>query len=318
MIDILLSTFNGELYLGELIESLLTQTQKDWRLLVRDDGSSDSTLKIINDYTIRFPAKIIVLEGNGERLGACHSFAALLSHSSADYSMFCDQDDVWFPEKVEKSLRKMQDMESEQKDQAILVHTDMTVVDQKLAKISDSFWKYQHLDPGLVRLNRLLTFNNVTGATILMNRRLRDIANPVPNSAIMHDWWLALVASAFGKIGACSVPTVLYRQHGANELGADRYSPKYFAARIQNLDRSRDLLKKVVEQTAEFMAIYKDKLSDEQLGLLDSFSNILKKGRLERLYILIKFKIFGSGSLRNLGMTILILLMKRIRAWEQA
>jgi glycosyltransferase involved in cell wall biosynthesis len=313
LIDILLSTFNGERYLGDLIESLLRQTYKEWRLLVRDDGSSDATLKIIKNYSIRFPEKIIVLEDDGKRLGACQSFASLLSHSTADYTMFCDQDDVWLLEKVEKSLKKMQELESEYESRPILVHTDMTVVDHHLTTISDSFWKYQHLDPKLDRLNHLLLLNNVTGCTMMINRKLRNISMPIPGNAIVHDWWVVLVASAFGRIGVCAAPSILYRQHGSNQIGADKYSAKYFVSRIRNLNKSINLLKKIVEQSSSFLTIYKDNLSDDQVKVLYNFSNIFKKGRLGRLFILVKFKISGTGFLRNLGIIMFILLMKKTR-----
>lgn len=316
MIDILLSTFNGEIYLSQLIESVLGQTHKEWRLFVRDDGSSDSTLQIINDYTIRFPGKIILVEDSEKRLGACQSFARLLSHSKADYTMFCDQDDIWLPEKIELTLRKMRESELEDRNVPFLVHTDLKVVDRNLNVRSESFSGFQHLNPNMKTLNHLLVMNVVTGCTMMMNRKLRGLVPSISEAAIIHDWWIALVASAFGRIEYIDTAIILYRQHSGNEIGAVSYFAKYFVPRIPDLYKAIRLFERIAEQAGSFLTNYRAKLSDEQIEVLNYFSNIFKKGRLERLYILIRFKIFGSGLLRNLGVTMLILLMKRTRDLE--
>lgn len=313
MIDILLSTFNGELYLGELIESILRQSHEEWRLLIRDDGSSDTVLKILTDYALRFPEKIIVLEDGEKRLGACQSFARLLSHSTADYTMFCDQDDVWFPEKIELTIRRMQESELKHKNCPLLVHTDLKVVDKDLKVHSESFRRYQHINPDLKTLNHLLVMNIATGCTMMMNKKLRELIPSIPGEAIIHDWWITLVASAFGRIEYIDRATIFYRQHGSNEIGAVSYSAKYFVPRIQNFYKTIALFERIAEQSKNFLTIYKDKLSDDQVNVLYNFSNIFKKGRLGRLFILIKFKIFGTGFLRNLGIIMFILLMKRTR-----
>jgi hypothetical protein len=104
----------------------------------------------------------------------------------------------------------------------VLVHTDLVVVDAELELLDGSFWNYQGIHPELNRLNRLLMQNTVTGCTAMINGPLREMGSPVPSEAIMHDWWLALVSSAFGRIVPVREATVLYRQHGRNETGARR------------------------------------------------------------------------------------------------
>ena len=110
-IDILLATCNGALYLPEQLDSLLAQTCRGWRLLVRDDGSSDGTREILENYRSRHPDVIMIIPGEGQNLGACGNFSCLLEQSDAPYIMFCDQDDVWLPDKIEITLTAMRELE---------------------------------------------------------------------------------------------------------------------------------------------------------------------------------------------------------------
>lgn len=308
-VDILLSTYNGGLYLGELLNSLLEQTHMDWRLIVRDDGSSDDTVKIIKGFSAKHPERVILLDEDGRRLGACRSFIKLLETSTADYVMFCDQDDVWLPDKIEVTLREMRELESMYRGSPVLVHTDMKVVDSNLKILSDSFWEYQHLNPNLKGLNHLLVLNNVTGCTMMLNSELRKLVLPVPEGAILHDWWIALVASAFGKIGYLDRPTLLYRQHGKNEAGAVSYSLSYFSSRVRNLGASTDLARRIVEQGKAFHLIYGDRISKGDREIVYKFATLLQQWRIERLFTLLRFKLRAYGFLRNLGISMLFILL---------
>ncbi len=308
-VDILLSTYNGGLYLGELLDSLLGQTHRGWRLMVRDDGSSDDTVEIIKGYAGQNPERVILLDDDGRRIGACRSFIRLLERSAADYVMFCDQDDVWLPDKIDITLKAMQEIESEDGDIPILVHTDLKVVDQEKNLISESFWRYQHLDPHLKSLNTLLVLNNVTGCTMMLNSELRKLVLPVPEGAILHDWWIALVASAFGKIGYVDRPTLLYRQHGKNEAGAVSYSLGYFSSRVRNLGASIDLARRIVEQGKAFHLIYGDRISKADREIVYNFSTLFQQWRIKRLFTLLRFRLRTYGFLRNLGISTLFLLL---------
>jgi len=110
-IDILLSTYNGEQYLRNQIESIINQTYKNWRLLIRDDGSQDKTIEILEYYLRKHKDKIVLIEDGQKHLGASKSFFRLLGYSDAKYIMFCDQDDVWLPYKIEKTYNKMKELE---------------------------------------------------------------------------------------------------------------------------------------------------------------------------------------------------------------
>jgi glycosyltransferase involved in cell wall biosynthesis len=224
-IDILMSTYRGEKYLGEQVESLLGQTCGEWRLLVRDDGSADDTIGLLRRLEESHPGRIRLLEA-GENVGPRDSFSLLAKESTAEYAMFCDQDDVWLPGKVMKSLSRIREMEElHGKDTPILLFADMEVVDEGGKVVAGSFWGYSHLDPRATSLNRLLLLNVGAGCTMIMNRTLLRLALPVPSEAVMHDYWCILVASAIGKVSYLAEATVRYRQHPESCLGARPVPP---------------------------------------------------------------------------------------------
>lgn len=223
-IDVLMATYNGEKYIDGQIESLLNQTYQNFCLYICDDHSKDTTKNIIEKYAKDYPEKIKIIKSEKNQ-GAIQNFSFLLSQSKAEYVMFADQDDIWMEDKIEKSLAKMKLLEKiHGKDLPLLVHTDLIVVDQNLNVLGHSFWKYTHLKPSSFHsANRFLVQNVVTGCTMMLNRPLCKLSLPVPNEAIMHDWWIALTAATFGKIGVVNEPTILYRQHGSNTLGAKKF-----------------------------------------------------------------------------------------------
>lgn len=225
-IDILLATYNGQVYLAEQIDSILAQSNQDWRLLIRDDESSDGTISIIGDYVSRYASKIKVIKDNDRHLGAKFNFQRLLEHSTAEYIMFCDQDDVWLPQKIEVTLRVMQAAEKDYPEKPIMVHSDLIVVDGNLKKIADSKWAYEKIWPSEHDdLNRIISQNVATGCTIMINKKAKNVSLPVPSDAIMHDWWIAIKVAEHGKIVHIPEKLVLYRQHPDNLVGAKK-APK--------------------------------------------------------------------------------------------
>ena len=223
-IDIVMATYNGARFLCEQLDSVLAQARPGVRLLVRDDGSTDATREILAAYAGNRPEGVLV-ENGSRRLGACGSFSALLERSDADFVVLCDQDDVWLPGRLDAMLRRLVELEDRHgRGAPLLVHSDLTVVDAGLRELCPSFWRYQGLDPfrGGV-LNRLLVQNVVTGCAAILNRALVRRATPIPKAAVMHDWWLATAAAALGRLEALAQPTALYRQHGENRVGAQRW-----------------------------------------------------------------------------------------------
>ena len=208
--------------MNELLGSLFNQTCKDWKLIVRDDCSQDGTMDILLAYKQKYSDKINLIAG-GENIGVIKSFEYLLNISTADYIMFCDHDDVWLPFKVEKTLLEMKKTESENKDVPILVHTDLTVVDETLNVKADSFWKFTKLNQKLLSdFNYLAVCNGITGCATMINKTAKEISLPFPKFISMHDSWIALCVCQKGKIAYVESSTILYRQHTENVLGAQK------------------------------------------------------------------------------------------------
>jgi glycosyltransferase involved in cell wall biosynthesis len=273
-IEILLATCNGEKYLEEQIDSILNQSFTDWNLIIRDDKSEDKTLQIIEKYIKKYPQKIFLIQDieSNFRLGAAQNFSKLLKYSSADYILFSDQDDIWLENKIKDSLEHMWNLESSNgKTLPILIHTDLSIVNTNLELIHPSYWQHQYLDPQRSALNHFLVRNLITGCTVIVNRALKNLAVPIPDTAYMHDWWLALVASAFGKISYLSEPTILYRQHSANEVGAQSKGIKHIINRFFKSQASRIYFSKTFIQSQAFLKNYNHLLAPEQSQLVSEY-----------------------------------------------
>lgn len=237
-IDILLSTYNGEEYLNELLNSIINQTYFNWHLIIRDDGSIDSTQKIIDRFKVRFPYKISQIESK-QNVGVIKSFEILMQHAVSDYIMFCDQDDVWLPAKIELTLNKMIQIEKIYPDKPILIHSDLKVVDKQLNVISESFWHYSRIRPELLLdFDYLAVKNAVTGCTMMINKKVKKILPKSTPNTLMHDSWITLnMANELGIIAYIDTPTILYRQHDKNVLGAKNNLDSYYKKKILDLKK---------------------------------------------------------------------------------
>ena len=217
-IAVLLSTFNGARWLPEFMCSLAEQTLP-FSLIWRDDGSMDGSRELVRAFKWQVLHELTHSE-QGQSLGACASFGLLAQaalETDADIFFFADQDDIWHRSKLERVAGCFNTLDSLYPQ---LVHHDLAVVDEHAQEIAPSLWRYMRLDPNQAALSRFLTRNSVTGCAMALNRSLLQAAHPIPAGAIMHDWWLAAVASALGSIQTAPEALVKYRQHGENTLGA--------------------------------------------------------------------------------------------------
>lgn len=294
-IEILMATYNGEKYIKEQIESLLNQTYINWSLLIRDDGSSDGTVKIIEDYEKKYSEKIKILKDNKGSLRAKDNFLELLRNSKEDYIMFCDQDDVWLPNKIEITLKKMLEIE----DGPTLIHTDLKVVDKSLNTIADSFWKFQNLNPNRKTHNYLIVQNNITGCTMMINRKLVNLSKGDFPNGTMHDWIIGIIASLKGRIDYIVEPTILYRQHGKNDVGAKGY----FSTIKNNIKKLKDIKIGLYRTNIQLKEIIQElKLEDLEIN---EYIDLINKSPIYRKYWIIKKKYLKKGIIWKLGQIIL-------------
>ena len=216
-VAILLSTYNGEKFLAEQLASLQAQSFGDWVLYWRDDGSTDETRRIMSEFIARRAAGRTVLVPGDGRVGASESFLRLLRVAHADgceFVAFADQDDVWLPEKVARGLAALGEMSAATPS---LYCARQVLVDAALRRIA--------LSPVLQdppAFPAALTQNVATGCTVMLNRAgIALIAASRAPGGTLHDWWCYLmVAAADGRAIFDPTPVVLYRQHGANMVGA--------------------------------------------------------------------------------------------------
>lgn len=218
-IDIVMATYNGEKYLPEQIESLIGQNYKNWRLLISDDGSTDRTVDILMEYAKA--DERISIENTARQGGVIQNFSKALQFSTSQYVMFCDQDDIWFPDKISSMLEDLKAIESSRgKDTPILGFSDLCLVDETGAVIHKSFYQYNRLDPKNNFDHKYLSWRStVYGCTVIFNRALLNRAMPLPNDVPMHDQWFALIAARCGVVFFSPEPQIYYRQHSNNAVG---------------------------------------------------------------------------------------------------
>ena len=253
---IVMATYNGARFLGEQVDSLLRQTHSDWTLLIRDDDSSDETLSTLDRFVAR-DSRIQKLASEDRRLGPSQSFGRLFDAAfrlGAERVFLCDQDDVWAPDKVARQLEQLLHAEARfGRDTAMIVHSDLEVVDENLRVVHESFFASQRLKHVKRRpLQTLAVQNFVTGCTLVANRSALEIALPIPPEAVMHDWWIALCTAGPGRLLFDPLPLVKYRQHDGNAVGARHF---WHAAWETICRRTRPTGWRLRETSLEFAAV---------------------------------------------------------------
>ena len=309
-ISILLASYNGEKYIAEQIDSLLVQTVQDFKLFICDDKSTDNTFGIISSYAKKYPKKICAYQNEKNTGNAKHNFIKMMVKYNDDYVMLCDQDDVWLPDKIEKTLARMRELEEIYgKIEPIVVHTDLKVVDKNLNVISPSYAKMSRTDYEKKALHHLRTRNIAAGCTQMYNRALCDLISAKPEFIMVHDWWATLTASALGKISTVYEPTILYRQHDSNSIGAKKaFSVAHIYCRLMNFRKVVDSVNDTYRQAKSFLDFYSAQLSDEQQKLLSAYASIPALSKMERLRVLARHNVFMYGFIRK-SVQIFIVLM---------
>lgn len=297
-----MGVYNGKKYLGQQIESVLKQNFHNWHLYIRDDGSDDGSKKVIKDFAEKYPKKITdlsFLEGGGS---STKNFFVILkwvkNNTDSDYFMFADQDDYWLPFKIEICLKQFLS------NKPILVHTDLRVVDSSLKTINSSYIKMSNLDPYRCSLSNILVQNKVTGCTMMWNKKLNDLIDYDNVSKIaMHDWWIALIAAAFGEIRFVNKPTILYRQHQNNVVGARK---KNMVNYIFSYSQIQESLNRSIAQALSFYFVYEFKLSDRDKDVVENYGKIREQKKIARITIILKFGLTRDSFIQKIGQIICI------------
>lgn len=309
-IAILLSTYNGEDFLAAQLSSIQAQTFVDWELYIRDDGSSDKTIGIITEFTK--DTRIHFLSNLSQRnLRVKGSFLSLLTNVTADYYMFCDQDDIWLPNKITVTLNKM--LEKELQGEPRLVYTNLTAVTTDLKVIRPLLIDVNR-NGEVTTFKRLLTDNVITGCTIMINLALRNLVSlSDTNHIVMHDWWFGLIGSSLGSIACVTQSTILYRQHGNNQVGTE-ISLLVRLKKLAQLRRLRSEFVESVQQIIFFKQRFYSRLSrikqDELNEYLSLFDNRKKLSIVKQL---ISEKYSKQTRLGTISLNTLIIFMGHIK-----
>ena len=259
MICVLMSTFNGERYLREQIDSILSQKETDVTLIVRDDGSTDSTLDILEEYST---VGKLSYYSDGESLGPQHSFMRMLNQApKADYYAFSDQDDVWLEDKLSTAIHWLK---TDLLNPLGLYFCQTKLVDKDLNEL------HQITIRPYCTFGESLIYKFIGGCTIVITQQLRNVlCDHTPQYLPMHDIWVYAVAQALdAKIHFDPVPHILYRQHGGNAIGQGHSFWYNIRLRWRRFTKRRN---ERWAQAYELLSTYYDDIPDKQLQLLQLF-----------------------------------------------
>lgn len=305
-VDVLLATYNSGDFLEPQLESLLNQTYQDFSLLIRDGGSSDSTVNLLEKYQERYPGKIKLIPSEG-RSGFLKNFRELMLASSADYIFFCDHDDIWLPGKIEKCLKRIQAMSDEYGSGVPLcVHCDMILADGECNQVKPSvhkawnFGRTPELDGYPVDIPCF-------GCTMVINKTLKDKALPMDDVCASHDTWCGRIAWYMGKIDFIDEPLMKYRVHTSNV--SCNSTDAYPAALFNHLKKFKAARKKladnIIEPCNEFIGKFAEQLPEYHKKRLTAVSSWKKHWLFCRLFLMLRYNIHSNGLLRTIGLLFL-------------
>lgn len=271
VVDILLSTYNGSAWLSEQLASLQRQTETRWRLLVRDDGSSDDTWALL-EAAAEEDARICLIKDE-DSLGPAASFMRLLAMSDSPFFCFCDQDDVWEADKIAICIAAI----ASSHDVPCLVCSDALVVDTRNQGEQRYFASQQFTPSETIAFEQILLSSCVIGASCAGNAALRDLATSraLPEAMAMHDWWLALAAAVAGDLRVINRPLLRYRQHGKNTIGATGVGFSKYLHNWRKALSSEHVSAYFHRRSAQlqaFSSVYADNLSESEKALVDLVS----------------------------------------------
>ncbi|BBF44270.1 alpha-L-Rha alpha-1,3-L-rhamnosyltransferase [Lachnospiraceae bacterium KM106-2] len=293
-LQVLMSAYNGEKYIRVQLDSILNQTYQNIEILIRDDGSTDSTVSILKEYQEKYEN---VSFYSGENVGVIGSFFDLINHADkeATYYAFSDQDDYWLEQKLEAAVEQLQ----KEKEIPFLYCSNTTLVDDQLEVIPMEI-KQSKVVP---EFGNALVENKATGCTCVINHELLKLLQHVePEYTVMHDWWIYLAASCFGKVYFDPVSYIYYRQHGGNQVGARNTYWKEFVARFKRFGSNKG---KIIRQLRAFENAYEiESAKREKLHIVTDY----KKSFKNRLKAILTKEVYRQRTVDNIVFKALFLI----------
>ncbi len=276
-VQVLLSTFNGSKFIDAQLQSLFRQKLKPHSILIRDDRSQDGTVAILGEWEKR-EASLTVYRG-ATNFGVVKSFMELLSRAddSAAYIALCDQDDIWLPQKLERAVNMLAEKAS---SLPALYFSRLQYVDEGLKPLGQSNV------PTRISFESALVENVATGCTVVINQALRQILlDGMPKkNCLMHDWWLYLLALSFGEVVYDPTPSVFYRQHGGNVVGASASWWQIYRTKLKRFRTRGQGVAHIGDQAQEFLDCYGARMAPEKVrkvrSLLDARKSLFGRIRL--------------------------------------
>jgi glycosyltransferase involved in cell wall biosynthesis len=314
-IDIALPAYNCAAWLDDLIESILQQDVENWRIIARDDASTDGTAARLAAWKQRLGERMTIVDGSGSgNLGPVGNYNAILSATTSGWIMLADSDDVWRPGKIALTLQAMRTAEAAHGAATpLLVFTDAAVVDEHLQPVAESYWRWSRANLAAARVfHRLIVDSPAISSTMMVNRALIDLALPMPGLIWSQDWWAMMVAAAFGQIVKLDEPTIFYRRHSSNDsLEPYAATTKNMVRRLlvtpgsarKKLDR---LIGQIAPQAGAFAERFQHELSASDLAALMAASRLLSAGGFERRWSVLRHGLWFGSLQKNVGLMLLL------------
>lgn len=276
---VLISTYNGEKYIKELIESVLKQEDVNVDILIRDDGSTDGTVNIINEYSKKFNNIKFYI---GENLGYAKSFWNLLEKSSEyDFYAFCDQDDIWLKRKLIEAIKKLK---SDEDKRAKLYTSNVIAINNKKEILDENIFIGK-------KINVYESFQKsiLPGCTFVFNSKAKELLIKYNGFMESHDWATYNIINVFGKIIYDENSYIYYRIHNENTIGIEKWTSKYKNKILRFFKKSKCVRSSFAK---DFYETYKNEIPKEYIKDIYSLGHY-KNSLKSKIYLLFKSKYKG-------------------------
>jgi glycosyltransferase involved in cell wall biosynthesis len=315
-IDVAFPCYNALCWIDGFIESLLKLTGVEWRLVARDDGSSDGTPALLKQWRERLGVRMVLLDDGGpsRNLGVVGNYNAVLAACTARWVLTADPDDIWLPNRVPLTLGALKKAETELGEETPLaVCTDAEVIDSDLNPVAPSYWRWSRsMPPRRYTVARMAMDSVALGSTMAINRALLRAALPISHAAPYQDSWLALAAIALGRLVILPEPTIRYRRHASNttrepfSASLNGAVKRLLGAPHSARGRLNLLIGQAARQAGAFAELYAGRVASGDERALRALAGLQQLGPLARRMALARHGLWFNSALKNLGMLLFL------------